>query len=532
MSINQGGGSLSEAVRRAYDTGQEDERLEPMVRVDVAGRPVGRIGPGDSVIFYDVRGEREVTITRSLTEPERSPFPSVRLDLNFVTLIEYAPSLRVRAAFPPERKLRHTLTEVLGAAGFRVRKIAESEKATHVGFFFNGKADDIFPGEERIIVPSPRVEQYAERPEMSAAELAGEIISRLGDDFPQAIVANVANVDEVGHLEDREAVIKAVRTVDGVLGSVIEAARAAGATVVVTADHGSAEEWLYPDGTVDTGHTKNPVPFVLLDFAPDAPAWAVRERGGLADVAPTILELVGVPAPADMTGRSLIERKPAGFQPRRKLLLLLLDGWGHREEAYGNLIREAGPANFERIWRGYPRSVLDSSGQAVGMPPGTVGNSEAGHLHLGAGRLVFLDRVRVDRAIEDGSFFRNETLLWAMNEARSAGRALHLMGIVSFYSSHGTIRHLFALMRMARESGVKKLFIHSFIGRRNDMPETGAVYIEKVEDMARELGVGVVATVMGRYWPLARANTPDRVEKAYRALVHGEGIQVSGNFSS
>jgi bisphosphoglycerate-independent phosphoglycerate mutase (AlkP superfamily) len=414
MSINQSGGSLSEAVRRAYDAGQEDEMLEPMVRADVAGR----------------------------------------LDLNFVTLIEYAASLRVRAAFPPERELRHTLTEVLGAAGFRVRKIGESEKATHVGFFFNGKTGDIFLGEERVVVPSPRVEQYAERPEMSAAELAGEIISRLGDDFPQAIVANLANVDEVGHLEDREAVLKAVRTV------------------------------------------------------------------------------AGVPAPAEMTGRSLIERKPAGFPPRRKLLLLILDGWGHREEAYGNLIREAGPENFERIWRGYPRSVLDSSGEAVGMPPGTVGNSEAGHLHLGAGRRVFLDRVRVDRAIEDGSFFRNETLLWAMNEARSSGRALHLMGIVSFYSSHGTIRHLFALMRMAREAGVKRLFIYSFVGRRNDMPETGAVYIEKVEDMARKLGVGEVATVMGRYWPLARANTPDRVEKAYRALVYGEGLKVPGNFSA
>ncbi len=155
------------------------------------------------------------------------------------------------------------------------------------------------------------------------------------------------------------------------------------------------------------------------------------------------------------------------------------------------------------------------------MPAGTVGNSEAGHLHLGAGRHVFLDRVRVDRAIEDGSFFRNEALLWAMNEAKAAARAVHLMGIVSFYSSHGTIRHLFALMRLAREAGVPRLFIHSFIGRRNDMPETGAIYVEKVEETARELGLGEVATVMGRYWPLARENTPERVEKAYRILVHG-----------
>jgi len=522
MSSARVQGSLSEAVRRAYEAGQEDELLEPLIRVDAQGRPVGRIGAGDSVVFYDVRGEREVTITRSLTEPGLSSFPAARLDLNFVTLIEYAPSLRARTAFPPERKLRQTATEAFSAAGFRVLKIAESEKATHVGFFFNGKTDDVFPGEERIIVPSPRVDQYAERPEMSAAELADVIISRMSGDGPRLIVANVANVDEVGHLENREAVLKAVRTADGALGRIAAAARDAGVTVAVTADHGTAEQWLYPDGTVDTGHTKNPVPFVLLDFGPDAPAWALRERGELADVAPTLLDLAGLTAPAVMTGRSLIEAPRGGRPPRRKILLLILDGWGHREETYGNLIREAGPAEFDRIWRGGPRSVLEAAGEAVGMPAGTVGNSEAGHLHLGAGRRVLLDRVRIDKAIENGDFFRNEALLWAMNEARAAGRALHFMGIVSFYSSHGTIRHLFALMRLAKQAGLERVFIHSFIGRRNDMPETGAVYIEKIEQLARELGLGEVATVMGRYWPLARANTPDRVEKAYRALVYGE----------
>jgi 2,3-bisphosphoglycerate-independent phosphoglycerate mutase len=522
MLLIRPGDRLSEAVRRAYEAGQEDEMLEPVVRADASGRPAGRIGPGDSVIFYDVRGEREVTITRSLTEPERSVFPAERLDLRFVTLIEYAPSLRARAAFPPETRLRRTLTEVLAAAGWKVRKIAESEKATHVGFFFNGKTDEIFPGEARTIIPSVQVERYADRPEMCAAEVTREIISRLSDPFPQVIVANLANVDEVGHLEDRAAVIKAVRTVDGALASIVEAARAARALVLVTADHGTAEEWLYPDGTVNTGHTKNPVPFVLLDHASGDPeGWTLRERGSLADVAPTLLEIAGLAAPAEMTGRSLIERKPGAFTPARTVLLLILDGWGHRAETYGNLIREAGPDAFDRIWRESPRAVLDAAGEAVGMPAGTVGNSEAGHLNLGAGRRVFLDRVRVDRAIEDGSFFRNQALLWAMNEAKRAGRAVHLMGIVSFYSSHGTIRHLFALMRLARQAGVPRLFIHSFIGRRNDMPETGAVYVEKVEETARELGLGEVVTVMGRYWPLARENTPDRVERAYRVLVRG-----------
>ena len=522
MTLVGPGLPLSEAVRRAYEAGEEDERLEPLIRVDPQGRPVGRIGAGDSVIFYDVRGEREATLTRSLTEPERSLFPAEPLDLRFTTLIEYAPSLRARVAFPPETRLRRTLTEVLGAAGFRVRKIAESEKATHVGFFFNGKSDEVFPGEEREIIPSVRVGQYAECPEMCAAEVGRAVAARLAEPGPQVIVANLANVDEVGHLEDRGAVLKAVRTVDGVLGTILEAARAARAAVLVTADHGTAEQWLYPDGTVDTGHTRNPVPFVLADLASAGPeGWALRERGGLADVAPTLLDVAGLAAPPEMSGRSLVERRPRSFRPARTVLLLILDGWGHRDDAYGNLIREAGPAVFDGLWRTFPHAVLDAAGEAVGMPAGTVGNSEAGHLHLGSGRRVFLDRVRVDRAVEDGSFFRNDALLWAMNGAKDAGRAVHLMGIVSFYSSHGTIHHLFALMRLARQAGVPRLFVHSFIGRRNDMPETGAAYVQKVEETARELGLGEVVTVMGRYWPLARENTPERVERAYRILVHG-----------
>lgn len=520
--------SLAGAVRRAYDAGQEDELLEPIVRVDGAGRPVGRIRRGDSVIFYDVRGEREITLTRSLTEPAKSLFPAERLDLSFVTIIEYAPSLAARVAFPPETRLRNTLTEVLGREGFRVVKIAESEKATHVSFFFNGKSDEVFPGESRTIVPSPRVERYADRPEMSAARVTEEVVAALKKDGPCVIVANLANVDEVGHLEFREAVIKAVATVDGSLGAIVAAARKEQAAMIVTSDHGTVEEWLYPDGSVNTGHTRNPVPFILADFAASDPsALKLRPEGGLADVAPTILDLAGIRRPDEMTGSSLIAACPGDGRPRKKILLLILDGWGHREERFGNMIQEAGAPNFESLRSAFPAAILASAGEAVGMPAGTVGNSEAGHLHLGAGRRVFLDRVRIDRAIEDGSFFRNEALLWAMNAARESGKALHLMGIVSFYSSHGTIRHLFALMRMARQAGLKRVYIHSFIGRRNDKPETGAVYIEKVEETARELGLGEVVTVMGRYWSLARESTPDRVEKAYRALVYGEGVHVS-----
>ena len=519
--------SFPDAVRKAYAAGQEDEALEPIVRVDAAGRPVGKIAAGDSVIFYDIRGEREVELTEALVDPAFTHFPARRLDLNFVTLIEYSRSLGVKVAFPPEEHLKNTLVEALSLAGFRVIKVAESEKAIHVAYFFNGKSDTVFPREERVVVPSPQTGDYASVPAMSAAGVVDAVEKALAGNGFKLVIANLANVDVVGHIEDKKAVLEAIGTVDKALGRIAEAARREKAVLVVTADHGTVEEWLYPDGTVNTGHTKNPVPFILADLSGEPGAAArLRASGELADVAPTILALAGVAVPPEMTGRSLLEG-PAPIGPRRKIMLLVLDGWGRREELFGNMILEAETPHFDGLWSAFPHAVLDSFGEAVGMPAGTVGNSEAGHLHLGAGRRVLLDRVKIDKAVEDGSFFRNEAFVWAMERARAAGRALHLMGIVSHYSSHGTIRHLFALLRMARDAGLKDVFVHSFIGRRGERPESGAIYVEKVEETCRDLGTGEVVTVMGRFWPLDREENWDRVEKAYRALVEGVGTRVS-----
>jgi 2,3-bisphosphoglycerate-independent phosphoglycerate mutase len=518
-----------EAVRAAYRAGQEDEALEPIVRVDAAGRPFGRIAGGDSVIFYDIRGEREVELTESLVDPAFKPFPTRTLGLNFVTLIEYSRSLGVKVAFPPEERLGKTLTEVLTGEGFRVVKVSESEKAIHVAYFFNGKNETPFPGEERVVVPSPQTADYASVPGMSADTVAEEIVKALDGTAPAVVIANLANVDVVGHIEDRRAVLTAIETVDRVLGRIVEYARGRKAVLVATADHGTVEEWLYPDGTVNTGHTKNPVPFILADFRNGGiPGRGLHSEGELADVAPTILDLAGVAVPAEMGGRSLILNKPDVKQAGTRIILLILDGWGLRPDAFGNMIAEARTPHFDDLWRAHPHAVLASFGEAVGMPPGTVGNSEAGHLHLGAGRRVLLDRVKIDRAVEDGSFSRNGAFAWAMTEAKKKSRALHLMGIVSHYSSHGTIEHLFALLRMARDLDVRDVFVHGFIGRRGERPESGAIYVEKVEEVCRELGTGEVVTVMGRHWSLDREENWDRIEKAYRALVDGIGTPVGG----
>jgi 2,3-bisphosphoglycerate-independent phosphoglycerate mutase len=521
---------LVEAIRQAYRSGQEDEALEPIVVVDTFGKPVGRFRDGDSVIFYDIRGEREIEITKSLTDPAFDHFPTAKnIRLNFVTMIEYSTALDVKVAFQPEEDIRNTLTEVITASGMKVLKITESEKAIHMGYFFNGKRENPFPGEERIIVSSPEgVDNYATTPEMSAPEIADQICDKLKDPSFQVIMSNISNVDVVGHIEDQGAIFKAVEAVDDALGKIFEACRKEGRTLIVTADHGTVEEWLYPDGAINTGHTKNPVPFILADFASDDPSrWRLRDGGELTDVAPTVLHLLGLQNPGEMTGSSLIQNFSQTDKNERKILLLILDGWGMREEEYGNLILQSRTPHFDRIWEEFPHTLLASSGEAVGMPPGTVGNSEAGHLHIGAGRRLFLDRVKIDKSIEDESFYRNPAFLWAMEEAKKKDKALHLLGIVSHYSSHGTIHHLFALLRMAKQQGMEKVFVHALIGRRGERPESGAVYVAKVEEKCRELSLGQVVTVIGRFWALDREYNWGRVEKTYKALVYGEGTPVT-----
>ncbi len=209
------------------------------------------------------------------------------------------------------------------------------------------------------------------------------------------------------------------------------------------------------------------------------------------------------------------------------MLLLILDGWGIGDGGPGDLIAQAHTPVMDGLLARWPNTELAASGPSVGMPPGTVGNSEAGHLHIGAGRVVPADRVRIDQALADGSFYDNAAFLWAMRGAKRAGTRLHLLGIVSFYSSHGSVDHLLALLEMARREAVPEVYIHSMLGRRGERPESGAIYIEQVEREAERLGTGQLATVIGRFWSLDREGHWDRIERTYRMLVEGQGQPVT-----
>jgi len=519
---------MAEAVRAAYRAGQEDETLEPLIRVDGSGRPVGSIQDGDYVIFYDIRGEREIELTSAFVDPDFPHFQRAPITVHFATMIEYHPDLAVRVAFPPLGRLDDTLCETVGRAGWRQVKIVESEKAIHVSFFLNGKTQEVFPGEELVILPSPRPSTHSEMPpEMSAAAVADAAIEVLRDRRNHLVTVNLCNVDVIGHIENPAAIRMAVEMVDAQAGRIVEAARAAGMTTILTADHGTVERWYYPDGTIDTGHTDSPVPFLLID--PDLRHDVqLRQGGALTDVAPTILQLLGLPKPKTMTGQSLLAAPLLAGRAggARRVLLLILDGWGIGDGGPGDLIAQAYTPVMDGLLAAWPHTQLLAAGLAVGMPAGTVGNSEAGHLHIGAGRVVPADRVRISQALVDGSFYENEAFRWAMRGAKREGTRLHLLGIVSFYSSHGSVDHLLALMEMARREGVPEVYMHSMLGRRGERPESGAIYIEQVEREAERLGLGRLATVIGRFWSLDREGHWDRIEKTYRVLVDGRGQPV------
>jgi 2,3-bisphosphoglycerate-independent phosphoglycerate mutase len=522
---------LAEATRAAYRAGEDDETMEPLVRVDEAGQPIGRIRDGDYVIFYDIRGEREIELTQAFVDIDFPHFTREPMTTHWATMIQYHPDLDVRVVFPPLGAVTDTLSEVVSKAGLRQVKIVESEKGVHLTYFLNGKRNEPFPGEERQIIPSLEFEGYLPPPEMRADAVADAAIAALRDPTVGLLVVNWANVDVIGHSENREAIKQAVSTVDAQLARVIEVAKDMGVAALVTADHGTVEKWYYPDGTIDTGHTDSPVPFILV--APHLPEADVRDGGTLVDVAPTVLDLLGIEQPAAMTGRSLIEGRADGQSDVRRVALFILDGWGARDDPWGNLILEADTPVIDDLQATHPSTRIEAAGEAVGLPnsvpnrPGkTVGNSEVGHLHLGAGRIVPSDRLRIEQAIADGSLFENPALRWAMEGAKRDGTCLHMLGIISFYSSHGSVEHLKALLRMAKQIGVQSVYVHGMLGRRGEKPESGAIYVGDVEAECERLGVGQFVSLIGRFWSLDREHHWDRIGKSYRWLVHGEGRPV------
>ena len=207
--------------------------------------------------------------------------------------------------------------------------------------------------------------------------------------------------------------------------------------------------------------------------------------------------------------------------------LLILDGFGYRKEKEGNAIKTDGVANIKALWDSYPHTLLQASGMDVGLPAGQMGNSEVGHLNIGAGRLVYQEFTRISKSIDDGEFFQNPAFLGAVENCKKHDSALHLMGLCSDGGVHSHLTHLYALVKLAKDHGLTKVFVHCFMDGRDVPPTSGKGYVEQVDAKLKELGVGRIATVMGRYYAMDRDNRFERVEKAYAALTYGEGLTAS-----
>jgi 2,3-bisphosphoglycerate-independent phosphoglycerate mutase len=214
------------------------------------------------------------------------------------------------------------------------------------------------------------------------------------------------------------------------------------------------------------------------------------------------------------------------------ILLLIMDGFGWAEEKEGNAIYLARTPNLDKLLKKYPHTLLGCSGLDVGLPQGQMGNSEVGHLNLGAGRVVYQEITRIDKAIQDGSFFKNEVLLEAMDRVKEKNSSLHLMGLVSDGCVHSSLNHLFALLRLARDNKLKKVWVHAFLDGRDTSPTAGKGYIKQLLDKFKEYGVGKLSTVAGRYYAMDRDKRWERINKAYQAMVYGEGEKTQDILSA
>ncbi len=300
-------GSPIKAIEDSYQKEVFDEFVEPTVICN-GEEPIAKIEKNDSVIFFNFRPDRAREITRTLVDPEFNEFETKKdLNLYFVCFTNYDETMpNVHIAFEKEQ-LKNTFGEYISNLGYTQLRIAETEKYAHVTFFFNGGEEKLFKGEDRILVPSPKVETYDQKPEMSAYEVTEKVIDAIKQDKYDSIILNYANPDMVGHTGSLEAAIKAVETIDECVGKVVKLVEEKKGNLLITADHGNAEQMIdYKTGEPHTAHTTNPVPLILVTSNDKL---KLKSGGKLADLAPTMLDLMNLEKPAEMTGNSLLDKE-------------------------------------------------------------------------------------------------------------------------------------------------------------------------------------------------------------------------------
>ncbi len=302
FGVGEKANSAQQAMENSYQKEVFDEFIVPTVIYN-GDKPVATIEDGDSVIFFNFRPDRARQITRALVDPEFKEFETKKMNLNYVCMTEYDETIpNVKIAFKDE-PIKNTFGEYISGKGMTQLRIAETEKYAHVTFFFNGGKEEPYEGEQRILIPSPKVATYDLKPEMSAYEVTDKVLEAIKNDKYDCIILNFANTDMVGHTGSLEAAIKAVETVDECVGKIVSLVEEKDGNLLITADHGNAEQMIdYSTGEPHTAHTTNVVPLILVGKQ------AQLKEGRLADLTPTMLDIMGIKKPKEMTGESLIEK--------------------------------------------------------------------------------------------------------------------------------------------------------------------------------------------------------------------------------
>jgi len=295
------GSDILGEMQKSYDEGVTDEFMKPIVVIDGIGEAIGRLREGDVVVFFNFRNDRAKELTIALTQKDLPEFGMKTLPLYYCTMTPYDATFRGMHIIYPKENADNTIGEVLANAGKTQLRIAETEKYAHVTFFFSGGREEVFKNEDRIMIPSPKVPTYDLQPEMSAYGVMDAVIKAINTEKYDFICLNFANGDMVGHTGIYKAIEKAVATVDECAGAVANAAKSRGYDILIMADHGNADKALNEDGTPNTAHSLNPVPSILI-----SDDYKSIKEGILADVAPTLLTIMGVPIPWEMTGKVLV----------------------------------------------------------------------------------------------------------------------------------------------------------------------------------------------------------------------------------
>ena len=293
--------NILDALKDSYNNEVTDEFMKPIVVVDVNGNPIGKLKEGDVVVFFNFRNDRARELTMVLTQKNMPEAEMDTIPLFYCTMTPYDATFKGLHIVYPKENADNTIGEILAAAGKKQLRIAETEKYAHVTFFFSGGREEVFQGEERIMIPSPKVETYDLKPEMSAYEVKDAVIKAIETKKFDFICLNFANGDMVGHTGVYKAIKKAVATVDKCAGEVIKTGRKNGYDVLIISDHGNADMAINEDGSPNTAHSLNPVPVILV-----SDNYKKINEGILADIAPTILTIMGIKIPADMTGKVLV----------------------------------------------------------------------------------------------------------------------------------------------------------------------------------------------------------------------------------